>query len=210
MDASRAPCGEAAAAGNLGTIRRALGGGADPNGLVRAQAADGVECEATALVLAASNGQLEAVALLLECGASADKPNSLGSTPLMVAASNGQAAVLGLLLECGADLTVTHPEGATAFHFACCYNQPGCVAALVRAGCDTAAKTKGGQTGKEVAEEKGHTAVLESLRNLVAERLGEASREAALPICWHTLSCHVKTPTTGGKGCSRVDSTAHG
>ena len=180
---------DAAAAGNLGVIRRVLDGGADPNDLVPTQTPSGEEYGTTALAEAAGHGQLEAAALLLDRGASPSKPGSRGHTPLMEAACNGHAAVLRMLLQRGADLTATDPEGATAFHFACSYNNLGCVEVLVRADCDTAAKTKDGlYTGKNLAEEKGHTAVLERLRDLVAERLGEASREAALPICWCPLS----------------------
>ena len=176
MDASWALLA-AVDAGNLGAIRRALDDGADPNDLVAGQDDDGTEHESTALVAAACNGQLEAAALLLDRGASPDKPDSNGSAPLMMAAMNGQAAVMGLLLERGADLTATDLElGWTAFHFACFYNRPGCVEVLVRAGCDMTAKTNDGETGKQLAEENGHTEVLERLRDLVAERLGEASR----------------------------------
>ena len=186
----------AAAAGDLEAIRRCLDDKTDPNALVYAQT--GSDCRATALVAAAGNGQLEAAALLLNRGASPDKPASNGCTPLMEAAANGHAAVVGLLLKRDADLHATHPQGATAFHCACTTNQPGCVELLVRAGCDTAAKTKNGLTGKHLAEAKGHTEVLESLRNLVAERLGEASWDPTLMICWHTLSSQNSLAKTGG------------
>ena len=164
---------EAVVAGKLAEVRRALDGGADPNALVAVQGAGGT---GTALVQAAANGQLEAAALLLDHGASPDKPDSKGYTPLMAAAATDHAAVVGLLAERGADLHATDPEGFTAFHFACANNQTGCVAVLVRAGCDMTAKTKDGQTGKVLAERLGHTDVLECLRDLVAKRLGEASR----------------------------------
>ena len=63
-----------------------------------------------------------------------------------------------------------------AFHCACFCSHPGCVEVLVRAGCDTAAKTKAGHTGKQMAENIGNTAVLDCLHDLVAERLGEGAR----------------------------------
>ena len=92
MDAIRVLC-DAAAAGNLGEIRRVLDGGADPNDLVPVQAANGEECETTALVgAAASFGQLEAAALLLDRGASPDKPNSIGHTTLMMSVGRCHAA----------------------------------------------------------------------------------------------------------------------
>ena len=176
MNASEALC-VAADSGNLGAIRRALDDGADPNALVPGKFASGEEYEttvATALVAAAGKGHLAAVVLLLDRGASPDKPNSRGTTPLMNAAGQGLAAMVGLLAERGADLHATDPEGFTAFHFACAYNQHGCVDVLIRAGCDMTAKTKDGRTGKQYAKQQGHTDVLECLRNLVAERLGEA------------------------------------
>ena len=194
---------EAAAAGNLGAMRRVLNGGADPNALVPAETADGEKIETTALVEAAGHGQLEAAALLLDRRASPDKPNSGGDTPLIAAACPGQAAVLGLLLERGADLHAASQGGLTAFHCACLYNQPSCVEVLVRAGCDMTAKTKFGHSGKQLAEQKGNTDVLERLRDLVAERLGEASREAvlfaAIPSSFTTLK-RLSTRTVGAAG----------
>ena len=183
--AARVLC-EAADAGNLAELRRALDGGADPNALAPAKTADGEECETTALVNATGNGQLEVAALLLDRGASPDKPNSRGCTPLMSAAIKGHASLVGLLVECGADLTATSPEGWTAFHCACTNNNPGCVETLVRAGCDMTATDTFGLTGKQTAEKRGCTAVLEYLRDLVAKRLGGASWEA-LHNCWLAL-----------------------
>ena len=91
MDASSA-LGEAAAAGDLGAMRRVLDGGADPNVLVPAMAAEGEKYETTALVAAAGHGQLEAAALLLDRGASPDKPNSIGHTTLMMSVGRCHAA----------------------------------------------------------------------------------------------------------------------
>ena len=225
MDAStpREALCDAAVAGNLGAIRRVLDGGADPNALVPAETADGGVFENTALVLAALKGHLEAAALLLDRGASPDQRNSDDLTPLMMAALNGQAAMVRLLVERGADLTATiglslrhgFPVGATVFHFACSYNQPSCVEVLVRADYDTAAKTKEGMTGKMIAEKRGNTAVLERLRDLVAERLGETSRDrrhcqfaGALSLFIGCSNLLTACPTArrnsggGGGGCS--------
>ena len=38
-----------------------------------------------------------------------------------------------------------------------------CAEALVRAGCDTSLRAKDGKTGREIAQQMGHTAVLERL-----------------------------------------------
>ena len=163
----------AVAAGNLAGLQRALDSGADLNALVPRETADGEECETTALIQAAGAGQLEAAVLLLDRAASPDKPDSFGTTPLIAAASKGDeySAMLDLLLKRGAD---PQSQGGTAFHCACALNHPGCVEVLVRAGFDMAAETKDGLTGKQYAEQRGNTEVLDCLRDLVAERLGEA------------------------------------
>jgi ankyrin repeat protein len=71
----------------------------------------------------------------------------------------------------GADLDAADPEhGGTAFHLACGLNQPECAAVLVELGCDTAIMTKNGRTGKQIAEEWGHAAVLERLAKAMERR----------------------------------------
>ena len=164
---------DAAQTCDFGQLRCALDGGADPNAVLAVQNADGDDFTTTPLVQFAGCGHLKAAALLLDRGASTDKPTSTGCTPLMTAANKGQVAMMGLLAERGANLEAMEEEDWTAFHFACHFNQPGCVEALVRAGCKTAAKEENGLTGKDMAELQGHTAVLERLRNLVKERLRE-------------------------------------
>ena len=57
---------DAAAAGNLAELRRALDGVADPNASLTRKKADREEYEATVLATAAANWQLEAAALLLD------------------------------------------------------------------------------------------------------------------------------------------------
>ena len=157
--------------------------------MVPAQAPNGEEYETTALVNAATNGQLEAMALLLDRGASLNKPNSNGNNPLMMAADSGHTAMVRLLAERGADLNAPSPQsGVTAFHLACFRNWPGCVEALVRASCDTAAKDKDGLTGKDLAEEMGSTDVLECLARMAKKAAAKKKkrerkrRQATQPV----------------------------
>ena len=49
-----------------------------------------------------------------------------------------------------------------------------CAVVLARAGCDIGLKDIDGETGREIAERDGHTAVIGRLRALVAEQLGAA------------------------------------
>ena len=55
--------------------------------------------ENTPLHMAAANGHVDVVSLLLKCGANPSKRNEKGNTPLHWAASNGQQAVVNVLLQ---------------------------------------------------------------------------------------------------------------
>jgi hypothetical protein len=70
------------------------------------------------------------------------------------------------------------------------YN-PRCAEALVRAGCDVGVKSSNGMTGRQIAEECGHTAVVERLRAVVAEQLRAAlvRRTPSWPRSWANFSC---------------------
>ena len=127
----------------------------------------------SALVIAVLDNRRAAARLLLDRGANPNLAGSDGATPLMAAAMVGSLPLLQLLLEAKAEVNATTPKGFTAFHAACLYNQPDCAEALVRAGCDTSLRTTDGMTGRDCAQEKGHTAVLERLRSLVAEQIAQ-------------------------------------
>jgi ankyrin repeat protein len=134
--------------------------------------------------MATHRGHLVAARVLLEGGADPGRADSDGTTPLMVAAGNGQLEVLRLLLERGAAVDPAQPgSSATAFHSACWYNQPECAEALIRAGCHVGFKNSDGSTGRELAEAKGHAAVVERLRAVVGEQLraAQAARPAPAP-----------------------------
>ena len=107
----------------------------------------------------------EIVSMLLAAGAEIEARDNLGQTPLMCAGSKGSLPLLRMLLEAKAEVDAVDPgTGFTAFHATCGNGHPDCAEALVRAGCDTGLRTtKHGVTGREIAKEKGHTAVLERL-----------------------------------------------
>jgi len=68
----------------------------------------------TALTMAASAGNREAVRSLLASGADVDHRNGKGSTALMFAAYRGHLDVVEMLLESGADATLVNESGLTA------------------------------------------------------------------------------------------------
>jgi hypothetical protein len=59
-------------------------------------------------------------------------------------------------------------------------NQPESVAALVELGCDTATRVKTGSTGQQLAEQRGHAAVLDVLRGGTAAALLKAGHTGDL------------------------------
>jgi ankyrin repeat protein len=141
--------------------------------LVSAVGPDGRSFQSTALCEVAATGHLDVVRLLLDHGADPSLARRFGYSPLMAAAGSGHVGVVRELGARGAALDAADPAtGVTAYHMACGANQPECVAALVEVGCDTRIKAKDGNTGKQLAEQKGHTAVLERLREAVMARLG--------------------------------------
>ncbi|HEY0072973.1 MAG TPA: ankyrin repeat domain-containing protein [Abditibacteriaceae bacterium] len=68
----------------------------------------------TALFLAAGNGHVEVIKLLLSKGADVTAESIEGNTPLVWAAFNGQAEAVRLLLQAGADPNQPNKAGTTA------------------------------------------------------------------------------------------------
>jgi ankyrin repeat protein len=65
-----------------------------------------------------------------------------------------------LLLQRGAAVNAADPStGVTAYHAACAANQPQCAEVLVLAGCVVGLEDASGRTGRQIAEDFGHTAV---------------------------------------------------
>jgi ankyrin repeat protein len=173
----------AAQDGDGAVVSLLLAAGVDPSASVTGRLPSGEEVHTTALVTAVGNGHLEAARLLLEAGADPSLASSDGVTPLMDAAANGQLEVLRLLLARGAAVDTLDPgDGCTAFHAACANNQADCAEALVKAGCDVSPKDNiDGQTGREMAEVRGHAAVVARLRAVVGEQLRAAQAVGPAP-----------------------------
>ena len=160
-------------------IRDRLEGGLDVDVLSEVISQDKKKVLSTALCEAVGSNQGAVVRLLLDRGANPSLANSSGGTPLMTSAAKGFLPLLRLLLESKAEVDAVCPRGATAFHWACHHDHPDCAEALVRAGCDTSLRTKRGKTGRDLAQENGHTAVLERLRALVAEQIAQRTAAAS-------------------------------
>ena len=117
----------------------------------------------TALCTAVHQGQERAAHLLLDRGANPSLAGTDGITPLMAAAAKSFLRLLRMLIEFKAELNAAAPDGRTAFHIVCFNGDVDCVEVLVRAGCDTSLRDGHGMTGRDYAQEYGHTAVVELL-----------------------------------------------
>lgn len=104
------PLEEAAASGNLPTVRLFLDCGEDPNRRDR----DGW----SAIHWAAEEGHLEIVRLLLNAGANPNAFSSYGTSPLHCAANGGHVSIVSLLLLHRADPLKSTCHGWTALHHA--------------------------------------------------------------------------------------------
>lgn len=70
----------------------------------------------TALILAAREGNMEALKILLDGGAPVNQQSANGNTALIVAGMNGNAEVINYLLERGADVNLANAQGWTPLY----------------------------------------------------------------------------------------------
>jgi ankyrin repeat protein len=110
QNAQISPLEDAAAVGNLDTVRLLLDVGADPNFRGR----DGW----SALHWAAEESHFEVVQMLLDAGANVNAVSSYGTTPLHCAANGGLVSIINLLLQERADPLRITCHGWTALHHA--------------------------------------------------------------------------------------------
>ena len=102
----------------------------------------------TALMLAANANDLASAQLLIEAGASVNRPNW---TPLHYAASKGHAAMMRLLIENDAYIDAESPNGTTPLMMAAYYASPYAVKLMLVEGADPLLKNQDGQTALDMA-----------------------------------------------------------
>ncbi len=126
---------------------------------VNARGLDG----ATALIIAASTGQLDAIRMLLAIGANADAVDDQGQSALTHAVNFGRTDIVETLLAAGAKLDAPDHQGMTAlFHAAFHANAP-LVELLLKSGADVNAKDLTGMTALMCAASKGDVGVINML-----------------------------------------------
>ena len=102
----------------------------------------------TALMLAANANDLASVQLLIEAGASVNRPKW---TPLHYAASKGHTAMMRLLIENDAYVDAESPNGTTPLMMAAYYASPNAVKLMLEEGADPLLKNQDGQTALDMA-----------------------------------------------------------
>ena len=102
----------------------------------------------TALMLAANANDLASANLLIEAGASVNRPNW---TPLHYAASKGHTAMMRLLIENDAYIDAESPNGTTPLMMAAYYASPNAVKLMLEEGADPLLRNQDGQTAVDMA-----------------------------------------------------------
>ena len=105
----------------------------------------------TALMLAANANDLASANLLIEAGASVNRPHW---TPLHYAASKGHTEMMRLLIENDAYIDAESPNGTTPLMMAAYYATPKAVKLMLEEGADPSLQNKDGQTALDMALSK--------------------------------------------------------
>jgi len=105
----------------------------------------------TALMLAANANDLVSANLLIETGASVNRPNW---TPLHYAASKGHTAMMRLLIDNDAYIDAESPNGTTPLMMSAYYASPMAVKLMLEEGADPNLQNQDGQTALDMALSK--------------------------------------------------------
>lgn len=141
--------------GRTDAVRRLLEQGADVN-------ADHDYYEGTPLLMAAREGHVETVSLLISRGADIDVRDRYGTTPTLMAAIHGHQEVFDLLRKHGGHLTapsrgINTPvqDGWTPLHLAACHDRPSIVSVILSQGADVNARMNLNETALHVVAYNG-------------------------------------------------------
>ena len=115
------------------------------------------------MIIAAGNGQADAVRVLLEQGADGDAKTESGMTALMGAAINGHADAVQALLDHDADVNAKQNDGWTALMFAADKGHVEPTRVLLEGGADRDVQA-GGESALTRAMRAGHSQIVQLFR----------------------------------------------
>jgi ankyrin repeat protein len=144
---------DAVARGQAERLQSLIRQGGDVNDQIRSDEPYSSEWGATPLHLAARDGRLEIVDVLLKAGARADIADDRGSTPLHWAA--GHPGVISILVERGASVNMVDRSGRTVLHWAANIGAADSIDALLKRGADVNIQDLSGSTPLHLASRAG-------------------------------------------------------
>jgi ankyrin repeat protein len=119
----------------------------------------------TKLHMACSEGDKDAVELLIRSGADVNLRDNRGATPLWIAAQHGRKEIVELLLNKGADINaLDERRRSTPLLIAARSGHADVVKYLITKGADIHAADNQGMTPLAMARQQGHTEIVELLR----------------------------------------------
>ena len=117
------------------------------------------------LLIAAKNGDINSVKVLIERGADVDARNWLGRTALHEAVLYKHIEIAKMLIENGADVDAKDKWERTALHAAAKEGTIEIAKILIEKGADVDAKDIDGWTAQEIAMKNGHYQIVELIKN---------------------------------------------
>ncbi|GMH39721.1 hypothetical protein BSKO_07619 [Bryopsis sp. KO-2023] len=159
--------------GGLLVQKRLVDAGVDVN------AGDDPSSKLSPLMVAAEDGQQEAVKILIREGADVDVPTGVFARPLQEAAQYGREAAVQLLLNAGADVDEHDRFGNTALNKAAQFGQEAIVRILLRANADVNFTNRSRQSSIHFAAANGNINIIKDLINagvdITARQAGESN-----------------------------------
>ena len=177
---------QAAAKGDLETVRKLVEGGTDLNKTSRTKVG------LTALHLAVRNMDFDMAHFLLAEGADVNfrgPPGTRQETPLLLAVSLGSEIMARLLIEGGADLESKDRNERTPLSWAVEKGHEALVELLVEKRADPESKDVNGRTPLSWAAGKGHEALVELLLEMGLD-LDSESNSGQTPLWWAAQKRH--------------------
>lgn len=148
---------------------------------------------ATPLVLAALDGALEAMKMLLAANADIDEPDESGRTPVLCAAKGGHDQALALLLDAKADANKATNAGVTPMFMAAQEGHSPAVSRLVGSSAEVGKRCSDGATPLHGAVKNGHHSTVEALLEARADANETSAEERnASVLCQAVYAGHAR------------------